>query len=870
MLPGPPPVTRCSVCASVLDQFNIICALMGQTVVSIRCKSGCTSVLPIDNPSNRSQAGIFIAHSKDDVRNLMSNRPTSDTCLLVTSRNVTGIRHTILRSISPVHSFSSDSPMGTSVNEGCDKPSPVLMFCIPGDPRPLARCDAAAEAELPDKKLKQIYLAKIPDYNKPLRCLFDSGACTSFISSHLAQKLRKTLSPSSYKAVATATGRATPISGAFTMKLQWDAAVTPVTVNVLPSLISSVDIIIGEDFMLRHKVSLSYTSPPCCTLESQNGPVILSQSSLSNVQSACAATCPDKTEEVEKSTLENQISASMALKLLKRKNLKRPYVALIMPEDIPEAPDPSETNPSNPRPSGSAVLTNVPDEYKTMLQSLIDEFPEIFSESPQAGGANIDPLRNIIDLVPGSKPPFRRNYRLSPLEFQELRRQVTTLLEKGIITPSNSPYGAPVLFIPKPDGSLRFCLDYRALNEQTIKIRYPLPRIDDLLDAAKGSKYYSTLDLAAGYYQLPLVEHEAIRTGFTAGSLGQFHWKTLPMGIANAPGAFMRTMNTILEEYIAAGICTCYLDDIMVMGKTAQAHIDNLRKVFQKLRDHRLTVKLSKCKFMQTQVKFLGHILSEDGIRADPRKIQSLLDWEFPENATGMLQFLGLANYFRKFIPDFSRLSAVLYHLIKKTVQFQKGEEAQLAFDAIKQLLMNPPLLAYPDPDKPYEVISDASLTGCGAVLVQEGRPIAYFSSRFSSAERNYTTGEQELLGIIKALKEWRCYLEGCNGLTLVTDHNPLTFFSKQPTLSRRQARWSEFLSRFNFDVRYRPGATNPADSLSRLPAPVASLLLLAVTVNEFNTDLLVKIKAESATDPHLSDPSNTRQYEQQSGYERD
>jgi hypothetical protein len=170
------------------------------------------------------------------------------------------------------------------------------------------------------------------------------------------------------------------------------------------------------------------------------------------------------------------------------------------------------------------------------------------------------------------------------------------------------------------------------------------------------------------------------------------------------------------------------------------------------------------------------------------------------------------------------------------------------------KLLSEPPVLAYPNPDLPYEIISDASITGCGAILVQEGRPVAYFSSKYSPAEHNYTTGEQELLGIIKALKEWRCYVEGCMGLTLVTDHNPLTFFSVQPTLSRRQARWSEFLSRFHYEVRYSPGASNPADSLSRLygSTPVVSAMVFALTVSEFNSDLLDRIKAETLLDPHF------------------
>jgi len=330
----------------------------------------------------------------------------------------------------------------------------------------------------------------------------------------------------------------------------------------------------------------------------------------------------------------------------------------------------------------------------------------------------------------------------------------------------------------------------------------------------------------------------------------------------------MSTMQKVFEKLIGDFVLV-YMDDILVVSKDAASHCSHLRQVFEKLREHKFTIKLSKCKFLQEQIKYLGFILSKDGIRADPAKVQSLIDWEFPTNGTGMLQFLGLANYFRKFIPNFSRLSAPLYHLTKKTTEFLKGEEALLAFQAIKQLLVSPPVLRYPDPDLPYEIISDASITGCGAILTQEGQPIAYFSSRFSSAEHNYTTGEQELLGLIKALKEWRCYVEGCKELTLVTDHNPLTFFSVQPNLSRRQARWSEFLSRFHFHVKYRPGATNPADSLSRLystPA-AASLMTLAITVSEFSSDLLDRIKAESLLDPHFKDAKATRKYVQHGSY---
>jgi hypothetical protein len=490
-----------------------------------------------------------------------------------------------------------------------------------------------------------------------------------------------------------------------------------------------------------------------------------------------------------------------------------------------------------------------------------------------------------IKLAADAKPPFRRNYRMSPLELQELRTQVTELLAKGLITPSSSPFGAPVLFVPKPNGGLRFCLDYRALNDLTEKMRWPLPRIDDLLDAARGAKFKTSLDMAGGYHQIRIAPEDVPKTAFGT-PFGHFEWQVLPMGLTNAPSTFQRTMSKVFEPYLkvpgpvsdrvitaaADRFVLVYLDDVLCLSATVEEHMRHLRLLFAKLREHRLQAKLSKCKFMQKELKFLGHILTEEGIKPDPAKVQTLQDWPFPDSALGVMQFLGLANYFRKFIPDFSRVAAPLYHLTKKTTSFQKGEETQQSFEAIKSLLANPPLLAYPNPDLPYELISDASVTGCGAVLVQEGRPIAYFSSKFSSAERNYTTGEQELLGLIKALKEWRCYLEGCAGLTLVTDHNPLTWFSSQPTLSRRQARWSEFLSRFHpFQVKYRPGSTNPADSLSRLHGPIGSAATVAVTTRArasmYDSDLLDRIKAASLEDPYFADEGAVQQYTREDGY---
>lgn len=545
----------------------------------------------------------------------------------------------------------------------------------------------------------------------------------------------------------------------------------------------------------------------------------------------------------------------------------------------------------------------IPTELMHQLQSLITLHSDIFGESPQAGGAHLDIPEHVIKLKSDARPTFRKNFRMSPLELNELRERVQEFLDKGIITPSNSPFGAPVLFVKKPDGSLRFTLDYRALNQITEKMRYPLPRIDDLLDNVRGAEVFSSLDLASGYFQLRIAKEDSHKTAFCT-PFGQYEWRVLPMGLCNAPSTFMQAMNSVFdkpitdEDYRLAGvnpsdlsqkvhrfsdIVLVYLDDLLIRSKTPEDHLAHLKLVFAKLKACNLHIKFSKCHFFQKEIKYLGHILSSEGVRPDPGKIDVLLNWEMPNTVVGMQQFLGLANYFRKFVPNFSRIAAPLYNLTKKSGDsFQSGEEARLAFQTIKKLLINPPILRYPDPDKPYTVISDASITGCGAILVQDDHPVAYYSYRFSGAERNYGTGEQEMLGIIKALMEWRCYLEGCVQLTVVTDHNPLTFFSVQPNLSRRQARWQEKLARFHpFEVVHKPGVTNPADSLSRLyereagtqhhesldngagtlhqvrNSVIATLFAVTIAEFQFADDLLVKIRDASKTDEYLSKESN-------------
>jgi hypothetical protein len=428
---------------------------------------------------------------------------------------------------------------------------------------------------------------------------------------------------------------------------------------------------------------------------------------------------------------------------------------------------------------------------------------------------------HVIELEPGAKPPFRPIFRYSQAELQEIESRISMLLRAGWIEPTVSPFGAPVLFVPKPDGTLRMCIDYRALNKVTVRNRYPLPRIDQLLDQLTGATVFTSLDLQSGYHLLRIREADVPKTAFRVPCVGpyggSYAYKVLPMGLTNAPATFQNAMNKVFSEHLGRFVCV-YLDDILVFSKTRAEHAAHLAIVMKLLRQYRLYCKLSKCAFALQEVKFLGHIVGVHGVQMDPKKVAVVQAWPKPTTVTEMRSFLGLATYFRKFVQGFATLVRPLHHLTKADTAWDWTPACEKAFEGVKYALTHAPVLAMPDFKKPFEVICDASITGVGAVLIQEGRPVAFESRKMIPAEVNYLTTEQELLAVVHALQTWRCFLEGVE-FTVVTDHNPLTFFPTQPTLSRRQARWAEYLSRYRFTWEYRPGRTNVADPLSRVPA---------------------------------------------------
>jgi len=380
-------------------------------------------------------------------------------------------------------------------------------------------------------------------------------------------------------------------------------------------------------------------------------------------------------------------------------------------------------------------------------QKIFKEFPDVF---PKSLPDQPPPKRNVdhaIDLVPGAEPPFRPIYRLTYQEMNELKNQLTELLKKGFIRPSVSPYGAPVLFVHKKEGTLRLCVDYRALNKITIKNRYPLPRVEDLTDRLTGAKYFTKIDLYSGYHQVRIREEDVPKTAFRT-RYGHFEFLVLPFGLTNAPATFMTLMNDIFREFLDKFVVV-YLDDILVYSKTKEEHYKHLHQVLNTLRKHKLYAKISKCELFQTKVEYLGHYISDQGISVDERKVVAIKNWNIPTNLTELRSFLGLANYYRKFVLNYSTIASPLTQLLHKDQPYVWGELQQVAFNEIKERLTSTPVLLIPNPELPFTVTTDASDLAIGAVLSQNqgkgDQPIAYESRKLTSAEKNYPVHEKQL-----------------------------------------------------------------------------------------------------------------------------
>jgi len=429
----------------------------------------------------------------------------------------------------------------------------------------------------------------------------------------------------------------------------------------------------------------------------------------------------------------------------------------------------------------------------------------------------VPPIRGIehqIDLIPGAQLPNRAPYRTNPDETKEIQRQVQALLDKGYIRESLSPCSVPVLLVPKKDGTWRMCVDCRAINNITIRYRYPIPRLDDMLDELSGAVVFSKVDLRSGYHQIRMKLGDEWKTAFKT-KFGLYEWLVMPFGLTNAPSTFMRLMNEVLRPFIGLFVVV-YFDDILIYSKSTEEHLEHLHAVFDALRTARLFGNLEKCTFCTTRVSFLGYVVTPQGIEVDSSKIDAIQSWPTPSTVTQIRSFLGLAGFYRRFVRDFSSIAAPLHELTKKGIPFSWGPAQEEAFTILKDKLTHAPLLQLPDFNNMFELECDASGIGLGGVLLQAGKPVAYFSEKLSGAQLNYSTYDKELFALVRTLQTWQHYLWP-REFIIHSDHEALKHIRSQTNLNRRHAKWVEFIESFPYIIKHKNGKDNViADALSR------------------------------------------------------
>ncbi|KAK1601970.1 hypothetical protein QYE76_027075 [Lolium multiflorum] len=450
------------------------------------------------------------------------------------------------------------------------------------------------------------------------------------------------------------------------------------------------------------------------------------------------------------------------------------------------------------------------------------EFQDVFPDELPHG---LPPLRGIehrIDLIPGAPLPNRAAYRTNPEDTKEIQRQIQDLLTKGYVRESLSPCAVPVILVPKPDETQRMCMDCRPINAITVRYRHPIPRLDDMLDELSGATIFSKIDLRSGYHQIRMAIGDEWKTAFKT-KLGLYEWLVMPFGLSNAPSTFMRLMNHILRPLIGKSVVV-YFDDILIYSKTLEDHVQHVREVLCILRHEKLYANLPKCTFAQNKLVFLGFVVSANGIEVDSSKVEAIHNWPTPTNVGQVRSFHGLAGFYRRFVKDFSTIACPLNELTKKN------------------RLTEAPLLVLPDFAKTFEIECDASGLGIGGVLMQNGKPVAYYSEKLDGARLNYPIYDKELYALVRVLEVWQHYLWP-KEFVIHSDHESLKYLKSQHNLNKRHAKWVEFIESFPYVIKYKKGKDNVvADALSRK-------LTLLLTRLDFHVLGLDEIKEQYASD---------------------
>lgn len=491
------------------------------------------------------------------------------------------------------------------------------------------------------------------------------------------------------------------------------------------------------------------------------------------------------------------------------------------------------------------------------LNKIINKFTGISFEKRGLGKTNLVTHK----IVTSGAPIKQRHYPLSPVKLKALNNEVDKMLDLGVISPSRSPWSNPVVMVAKKDGSLRFCLDARKLNDVTIKDSYPIPYISSILDNLKGARYLTSLDLSSSYWQIPLKDDDdddgngtsCQKTAFVVPNRGLFEFKRMPFGLSNAGSELQRLVDRLFSHQFGERVFT-YLDDLLIATDSFDDHVRVLTKVLDALKDAGLTINLDKCDFCKSELKYLGYIINSEGLKTDPQKLNCIENFPVPTSAKQLRGFIGLCSYYRRFVKNFSSIIAPMTSLLSKRKgkdQIEWNAEAQQAFESLKLALTTAPVLACPDFTHPFTLHCDASSVGIGSVLTQTfnniEHPVAFHSRLLSKTERNYSTTERELLAVVDSINHFRPYLEGTR-FTVITDHMSLKWLKSLSNPSGRLARWSMQISQYNFEVSHKKGKLNIVpDALSR-----ASISLITYSNETRNTtdDWYLKVFDGCSTKP--------------------
>lgn len=497
------------------------------------------------------------------------------------------------------------------------------------------------------------------------------------------------------------------------------------------------------------------------------------------------------------------------------------------------------------------------------IQQIIQEYQAVFDE-PEG----LPPRRNCdhkIPLVEGAQPVNLRPYRYNPELKNEIEKQITEMLQSGVIQHSQSAWSSPALLVRKKDGTWRLSVDYRQLNNLTVKSKYPVPIIEELLDELSGSKWFTKLDLRAGYHQIRMVEDDVSKTAFQT-HFGHFEYKVMSFGLTGAPATFQAAMNSTLASVLRK-CALVFFDDILIYSPDLESYKEHLRTVLQLLAQDHWKVKFSKCAFAQQQVSYLGHVIGINGVSTEPKKIQDVVNWAIPTTVKKLRGFLELTGYYRKFVQGHGLISKPLTQLLRKGVVFKWTTEADAAFNCLKQALVTAPVLALPDFNKEFTVETDASDTGIGAVLSQVKHPIAYLSKALGPRSIGLSSYEKECMAILLAIDHWRPYLQ-LQEFVILTDHHSLVHLSDQRFHTPWQQRAFTKLLGLQYRICYRKGTTNSAaDALSRKDSPETVEVLdvsscTPVWLQEvvegyvqdaYSTQLISELLIDPAAKPHFS-----------------